>query len=59
LASVERIQELLLHLHGHAGQRRCELVRRAQPPAMMIAVDAASGIAVAFGSWQAAPRTLL
>jgi hypothetical protein len=55
LASVERIKELLPHLHGHAAQRRCELVRRAQPPAMMIAVDAASGIAVAF--WLVAGST--
>ena len=46
-ASVERIQELLPHLHGHARQRRCELLWDAQPPAMMIAVDEASGIAVA------------
>jgi len=55
LASVERIKELLPHLHGHAAQRRCELVRRAQPPAMMIAVDAAWGIAVAF--WLVAGST--
>ena len=47
LASVERIHELLPHLHGHARQRRCELLRDAQPPAMMIAVDDASGIAIA------------
>jgi hypothetical protein len=53
LASVERIQELLPHLHGHARQRRCELLRDAQPPAMMIAVDDASGIAIALSrGWQ-------
>ena len=53
LASVERIQELLPHLHGHAMQRRCELLRDAQPPAMMIAVDDASGIAIALSrGWQ-------
>src|SRR5688500_15009040 len=40
-------QELLPHLHYHARQRRCELLRYAQPPAMMIAVDDASGIAIA------------
>jgi hypothetical protein len=44
LASVERIQELSPHLQGHARQRRCDLLRDAQPPAMMIAVDDASGI---------------
>jgi hypothetical protein len=47
LASVERIHELLPHLHGHARQPRCELLRDAQPPAMMIAVEDASGIAIA------------
>jgi hypothetical protein len=53
LASVERIQELLPHLHGHARQRRCELLRDAQPPAMIIAVDDASGIAIALSrGWQ-------
>ena len=42
LARVERIQELLPHLHGHARQRRCELLWDAQPPATVIAVDDAS-----------------
>jgi hypothetical protein len=43
----------LPHLHGHARQRRCELLRDAQPPAMMIAVDDASGIAIALSrGWQ-------
>jgi hypothetical protein len=53
LASVERIQELLPHLHGHARQRRCELLRDAQPQAMIIAVDDVSGIAIALSrGWQ-------
>ena len=45
--ALERIQELLPHPHGHPGQRRYELVRDAQPPAMMIAVDDDSGSAIA------------
>ena len=43
----------------HAGQRCWELVRDAQPPAMMITVDDDSGSAIALaGGWQHRERCL-
>jgi hypothetical protein len=56
LGSVERIQETIAASRtGHAASLN---PRGTTKPASMIAVDDASGIAIALGPWQAAPRTL-